>query len=327
MTNIQLNSEAERKIIEGGLPPFARGINLSDIKSSLADILEHIGDNNMFIEYTMHNITHIDGMLNLLNKIIPAGTKEAMTQADWLMSVLAIYFHDIGMYITQEEFEERDSDPGFVLFAESVRGKTENAAYLETLKDGNDNRFLYQEYVRRNHGKRAYDWITHCNDNDKMPYQLVRKMLGNLDADFRSDLALVCQSHNENSLSEKLQMVDVAYGAGDQEKANLLYCSILLRVSDILHFTSDRTPTVEYWLVNPQNEVSKMEWMKQQGIKSVDPRTEKDSNGNNDATIESTHLSAKGVSETKRPISLSQHSLRLFRVSWNSAINGLKTHA
>ncbi|WP_427501530.1 HD domain-containing protein [Methylomonas sp. MED-D] len=39
-------------------------------------------------------------MLKNLDWIIPEQTKKVMSDADWLMIVLAVYFHDMGMLVT-----------------------------------------------------------------------------------------------------------------------------------------------------------------------------------------------------------------------------------
>ena len=91
----KFDSMAEEKAQECLSYSFCGSLNLQHIKDTLAKILNHIGDNGMFAEYTMHDISHVNGMLSLLDKIIPDTTKYAMTPADWLMTVLAIYFHDL----------------------------------------------------------------------------------------------------------------------------------------------------------------------------------------------------------------------------------------
>ena len=42
----------------------------------------------MFSEYTKHDISHVDGMLNLLDFIIPDKVQEVMTPTDWMMIVV-----------------------------------------------------------------------------------------------------------------------------------------------------------------------------------------------------------------------------------------------
>lgn len=281
----KFDSMAEKKAQECLSYSFCGSLNLQHIKDMLAKMLNHIGDNGMFAEYTMHDISHVNGMLSLLDKIIPDTTKYAMTPADWLMTVLAIYFHDLGMLISQDEYDNREKNPDYLITKEEMLKRVGIKDYVESLKGDDGEKFLYQEYVRRNHGKRICEWITNCKTKTSEPYKLISDLLGSLDNTFRSDLALICQSHQLDELPDHLKSVDEAYGSSEKEKVNLLYVSVLLRSADILHMTHDRTPDVEYRIISPKNEISIVEWAKQRAVRSVDVHKEKDENGKVDNTI------------------------------------------
>lgn len=76
---MELKCFAEKKA-EEAVKLFAfQGINLPLLKDKLAVILSKIGANGIFDEYTKHDISHVNGVLNLLDKIIPSQTKEIMT--------------------------------------------------------------------------------------------------------------------------------------------------------------------------------------------------------------------------------------------------------
>lgn len=107
---VTTNSLAEQKAKEAMALSKFKGVNLQNVKESLAKMLEHITDQGMFDQYTKHDISHIDGMLNLVNDIIPQSVISAMTPTDWLMIVLSIYFHDLGMLITHQEFNDKDNN-------------------------------------------------------------------------------------------------------------------------------------------------------------------------------------------------------------------------
>ena len=277
-----LSSTAETKAKECLTFSFCSSLNLQSIKDKIASLLDHIGDNGMFSEYTMHDITHVDGMLALLDKIIPDGTKYIMTPADWLMAVLAVYFHDLGMLITTEEYENRKDNSEYQSTKNEMLKNADVKTYIDSLEGDKGEKFLYQEYVRRNHGKRIYEWINNCNKQQSEPYKLIADMIGGLDENFRSDLALICQSHQQDILPNRLNSVDEAYGSSDEEKVNLLYVSVLLRSADILHMTHDRTPDIEYRIISPRNEISVIEWAKQKAVRSVDIHYEKNEEGDTD---------------------------------------------
>ena len=281
-----IDSFAEKKAQECINYNFCSSLNLQNIKDKLASMLNHIGDNGMFAEYTMHDISHVDGMLSLLEKIIPTRTMDEMTPADWLMTVLAIYFHDLGMLIPQGEYDNRTSDSEYLKTKDEMLRNPETKAYVESIQDDKGEKFLFQEYVRKNHGKRICEWITNCDQKVQEPYKMISDMLSGVDLSFRTDLALVCKSHQQDDLPEHLKSVDEAYGSTDKEKVNLLYASVLLRSADILHMTHDRTPDVEFRIISPQNKISIVEWAKQRAVRIVDVHKERDENGNINNSIQ-----------------------------------------
>ena len=63
-----------------------------DIKKQVEKLLSHIGDYGFFIEYTKHDISHIEEMLKIVEWLIPGQTQDVMTPAEWMMLVLSIYF-------------------------------------------------------------------------------------------------------------------------------------------------------------------------------------------------------------------------------------------
>lgn len=112
-----LKSEAERRALKALELPQYQDLNLNAIKTKLKEILEHIRDMGLFTEYTQHDISHIDGMLDIVEDIIPEQTKQAMTSVDWLMLVLCFYFHDYGMLVTREELNNKNNDSSYLLFS------------------------------------------------------------------------------------------------------------------------------------------------------------------------------------------------------------------
>ena len=110
---IELNAEKAES-----LRTFS-GVKLLHIKKQVELILSHIGDMGIFSEYTKHDISHIDQMLKLAEWVIPEETQKIMTSSEWMMLVLSIYFHDMGMVVTKREFENRDNSD-FVEYKKKV---------------------------------------------------------------------------------------------------------------------------------------------------------------------------------------------------------------
>lgn len=271
-------SFAEKKAQEAiSLNKFS-ALKLENIKRILKEALEQNRSNGVFREYTQHDISHIDGMLELINIIIPQSTKDIMTSTDWIMLVLSFYLHDFGMLVTEDEISTKNTDKGFVDYKKGHD--------LSSLSEDE----LYQNYIRDNHGERISDWLMMLNsssDINDTHVTILKEMLGTLSSEICSDLAKLCKSHGED-LSLIKDELDVAqqYEQSSASKVNLLYIASLLRTADILHINSERTPDIARKILSPQNSYSKTEWDFQQSVKCIRPLSERDRNGDVDSNIQ-----------------------------------------
>lgn len=266
---------------------FCRGIKLLHIRDKVEAMLEMIGKGGIFEEYTIHNITHIDEMLKIVEWLIPEKTKKSMTYAEWLMLTLAIYFHDLGMVVTRDEFANRN-ETVFKDYKAKILSETEPSEYGEYVKQQEDT-FLYQEFVRENHALRIRQWIEGKNTSDLGEASTVRNeiddILKNLDKMFKVDLAMICESHHKDDIEDFAKYkVKKMYGNTDNEKVNLNYIAIILRIADLLHITRDRTPSVTRKLINVTNPISVVEWEKQKAVRAVRPKEQRNEDGAVDET-------------------------------------------
>ncbi|WP_174367387.1 ATP-binding protein [Deinococcus sp. JMULE3] len=257
-------------------------INLNGIKDVVSQALDLFGKNGLFSEYTVHNISHINKMLSIAEWIIPSETKARMSRADYLLIVLSIYFHDLGLIVTMDEFNNRDKS-GFDRYLQDnlFFGKDGEDYKSEVFSDYPDEiereKFLYQEFVRANHAKRIRKWIegkfnAELGYSEKM-FKEVDELMSVLPSRFRNDLALVCESHHLNDLDNlDKYIVSQPYGDSDDETGNIQYAAIILRTADLLHITTDRTPSVQFRLINPQNPKSQIEWVKQNAVTRIRPK-------------------------------------------------------
>jgi molecular chaperone HtpG len=263
------------------------GIKLLKVKQELALLLELIGREEIFSEYTRHDISHIDRMLDWL---IPDSTKSILTPADWLTTVLSIYFHDLGMLVTRNEYAARHSS-GFPAYRDNVlfagdKGADYRAKVAEMGEDAGE-RFLYQEFVRSAHAERIRAWITGVSRErlgiSSDVVAVINDMLGALDDGFREDLAIVCESHHLEDLTNfKKYKTRRPYGNSEAETVNLQYAAVLMRTADLLHITKDRTPTTSFRVINPADPISQEEWSKQMAVTSVRAQLGRDRDGNFD---------------------------------------------
>lgn len=269
------------------------GLKLLHVKTQLASILGMIGREGIFDEYTKHDISHINYMLESLDWIIPKETQEIMTPADWLMIVLSVYFHDLGMLVTKDEFGKRQSLAAFKTFKNEIHACKYGAEYkdkIDNLDDGERERFIYQELVRKTHAERVKYWILGEKslqfDRDIAVVEQIQKLIANLDYTFRRDLAMICESHHLSDLDnfEKYK-INQPYGTTNTEIVNLHYAALILRTADLLHITSDRTPSIEYHLINPSDPISQEEWAKQMAVRNIRPKAKKNKEGKVDENI------------------------------------------
>ncbi|HMF73766.1 MAG TPA: ATP-binding protein [Flavitalea sp.] len=280
--------EAKKALI---FPAFSV-INLENLKSKVESILGLIGKSPVFKEYTKHDISHINQMLKSLEWIIPKETQEKLKPGEWLMIVLSVYFHDLGMLVTDSEFERRyDSD--FKFYKEKILSGEYGNDYLNKVKGLGDNidAFLYQEFVRKHHAERIKTWVTGKGfERLGCSHSIVgevQKLIGDMEPSFKRDLSLICESHHLDDLDDVSKYkVKQGYGTHDEEQVNLQYCAVILRTADLLHITSDRTPSIEFYLINPLDPISQREWSKQMAVKNVTSKDRLDKDGNVDLSLQ-----------------------------------------
>jgi hypothetical protein len=189
------------------LPGFSN-LSLPGLRKQIADMLSLIGREGIFSTYTRHDISHIDAMLLMLEWIIPIETQKALTPVDWLLIVLGIYFHDLGMIVTSAEFEDRVNNDQFNSWRSSLSTTTDGLEYLariHRMTEDERERFFYQEYVRKGHAQRIREWITgrHTRNWGSQVSTIasaVKNLLESTPSRFREYLGVVCESHHRPDL-------------------------------------------------------------------------------------------------------------------------------
>jgi molecular chaperone HtpG len=105
--SLELHSVVEQKATRAEQLAFASGFSLRHVKKSVAELLGLIGGSAIFDQYTKHDISHINRMLEICDWVAPSSSIERMTPADCLMLTLGVYFHDMGMLVTEQEYRSR----------------------------------------------------------------------------------------------------------------------------------------------------------------------------------------------------------------------------
>lgn len=280
-----LKSIAEKQAEKAENLSFCKGVKLLYIKENVEKLLACIGRNGIFDEYTLHNISHVNEMLKIVDWLIPERTKKAMTAAEWLMLTLGIYFHDLGMVVTKQEYDNRNKSD-FSRYKEEALKRFGRLEYEHA-----DDHFLYQEFVRENHAKRICAWIEgKCSPelgDAQEVFDAIQEILSHLDKLFKCDLALICKSHHLDDIDDFTKYrTDSFYGSDNNEKVNLDYIAIILRIADLLHITKDRTPPISMHMFNVSNPISILEWKKQQAVRAIVPKKPRDKDGNIDDSLD-----------------------------------------
>jgi molecular chaperone HtpG len=81
---IKLITKAEEEAVKAEELPAFSGVKLLHIKREVANLLQLIGREGIFAQYTTHDISHVEEMLRILDWLVPQRSRSAMTPADWL---------------------------------------------------------------------------------------------------------------------------------------------------------------------------------------------------------------------------------------------------
>lgn len=271
LTEVELRAEVAQR-----LKSFP--INIRHIRDNVEKLLSQVGRYGFFDEYTDHSFDHVIGMLKMADWLIPAQTKTQLTPSDWILITLSIYFHDLGLLISKDEYERRSTNPDFQKFkTEPVIASDKYEDYIariNQLPSEESEKIIYQEFVRYTHGNRIKAWIegTQLDDNEasKKIRLIIQGLLGKLDTTIKRDIALVCDSHTKYDIDNTSKYkISQPYGSTADETANLQYVAAILRTVDLLQITEARAPTILYQLINPTDPVSQIEWQKQNAVRSV----------------------------------------------------------
>ena len=217
-------------------------------------------------------------MLKMLDWLVPPTTAKAMTPADWLMTVLTIYLHDLGMVVPSSEYDNRHKNEQFEAWLRSLDGTVEDREYVartRRMTPEEKELFFFQEFVRKGHPTRIKEWVTGRHSTTWGPEvktlaSHVSDLLAALPTRFREHLGAVCESHHTDNLHvREIYPLAARAGSDPAEIVNVQYAAILLRTADLLHVTKDRTPSVNYQLVKFSDPKSVDEWDKQRGTFAV----------------------------------------------------------
>jgi molecular chaperone HtpG len=271
-------------------------LNLLEIRTNIKDLLSEVQRYGFFNEYTTHSFDHVTAMLEMAEWIIPEDTKKILTPADYLFITLAIYFHDLGLLISEHEYKNRKSNLDYQRYiSDQSTSSIDQIEYMDKLgklPPEEAQRVQYQEFVRKTHGSRVRAWIEGSWLDDDNSSQAIRgaiqSLIGKLESVARQGLAILCESHTIDDITDTSKYkVSMPYGEHVNETVNLQYAAIVLRAVDLLQITRSRAPSILYQVISPKDPVSQIEWQKQNAVRSIRPAPGRDREGKASNTIQS----------------------------------------
>lgn len=236
------------RIKEGGDKLVDR---LAQIRRQASYKLDHTRD--LFPLFTDHTIRHSDGVLEILDWLMPDEIKDKLNAWELYFLVAATYLHDIGMVEgcpgtpTDEQWEKFYSD---YKTKQHERGLNDPTGILLKAK---------REFVRAHHHERSEQYI-----RDDWRELELRSLETPCEADIVGRIAL---GHRKVDLSDRTKFGETAFGNNQLIRRDLL--AAYLRLADELDTTAYRTPWAEYEVLDINDEVSALEWGKHLSLGGV----------------------------------------------------------
>lgn len=198
---------------------------------------------NTFPNYTLHDERHVLNIIDIIGGLLGEQI-DFLTCDEIELLILVACFHDIGMV-----YDENDKDRCFSnanklnYFLRKYYPEQYETEYSELPNS------IRQDYLRMLHPFRISEVL---NKKEWQPFfkEAWQKML-------RDHIVKIGQSHGEDW---NVPTITVKLQCHENDKIDLLFCAMLLRLSDILDFDDTRAPRILYNYVS--NEKSVNEWQK-----------------------------------------------------------------
>lgn len=271
------------------------------VKGSVARISEHISSNKMvfFPEYTDHDVTHVEAVLETAVDLATDKSLELMTSIDFAALTTSVMLHDLGMHLTKDGFETLVSPqnpmppiegfgdlPWHELWVSFLsEAKRFDAKKLEALFGPNYEPItkfpsfsepwsefdilLVGEFLRRHHPRLAHEIALYG-----MPSKdgkLIQFCTNASDQDrFLNDLSgLIARSHGMG-LRDTFSYLEQHYNNKiETRSAHPVFLMALLRIADYLQIQSARAPSARTDVSKFKSPVSSREWSVHQSVTDI----------------------------------------------------------
>lgn len=265
VTEGQLFKILRRREVQDGFEASEVSSRVSAVVNEVWPILQQVSRG--FPLYTLHDPEHSFRVAQNMAKLIPQETLTNLNCIELSILLYSAYLHDIGMASSQDEFYSwLDSDEYRAFMAShdkwaydiersesnvpddtprkrkrqgkhptSKQSKTDNLpTYLRRLQD-----VIYTDFLRENHAVRGTQYIVaNFGSNGKSDNKI---QIG--EVNYAEHVSIVCKSHWDSAhlLRNSEYRRDSYIG---NLPVNLQYCSVILRLADLVDLDPERTPRV-----------------------------------------------------------------------------------
>lgn len=223
------------KLLRANNSPFLH--NLHVIFTTVKELLNNRIP-TVFPNYTLHDISHSIRIANYMYDLLQIDDNKDyhIGELDIVIMLYSAFLHDIGMVVSQEDLQkiQEDKHPTDIGYGYQL-SNIKKMLHIPA-------EYSLQEFVRRTHSYRSRLFV---NKEEKALFSIPDFP----NTSFQNELALVCQSHNENYewIKENLK----SFEEKGNYKYNPQFCACMLRIADILDIDERRTPPRLYHSINP----------------------------------------------------------------------------
>ncbi len=235
--------------------------NIKNIEPNLENIC------NIFKEYTDHSPKHSKAVLELGYLL----NTEELNIYEKAIFTLAAYFHDIGMNVSDEnikKYKGKLSDEisyDFLVNEFSRRNQID----LKKIDDEEIRHYIALDHFRIIHGELSEEYIKAEFKKSDSKSHIDNNYIWNC-------VGVICRGHNltYHEILNNNDDYSVEYYLTDSTKINVLYLTVLLRMSDICHFSYDRALPFEFINKNFSSQYSEQIWRYYSDLVTVIPDKE-----------------------------------------------------
>jgi len=264
VTESQLFKVLRKREVRDGFEASELSSRVSAVVNEVWPVLQQVS--RSFPLYTLHDPEHSFRVAQNMARLIPENTLANLDGIELSILIYSAYLHDIGMASSQDEFYswiESDEYRAFVASHDkwayaleaydhempdelTRKQKKQGKRPAKQLKEDNrDIRLrklqdvIYTDFLRENHATRGARYVIDnygANGSSDNKIQIG-------EVNYAESIALVCKSHwdNANLLRNTEYRRDSYIG---NLPANLQYCSVILRLADLVDLDPERTPKV-----------------------------------------------------------------------------------